>query len=127
MNVGCIVIINVTPDYPGLPKILCRFWLHERGWPLKLSDSVTNNLDTLGIEYKTESIYAEMDFTDCFKDEFQKPHQKFFLDFMTHTKLECYPPEISQLCIKYLASISIGKPKQYLIPYSSAFIVCKNE
>ena len=120
-----ILIANL--DYLGWMKILCRFWLHEHGWPYKLSDSVTDSLDTLGIEYKTESpIYAEIDCTDCFRDEFQKPHQKFILDFMTHTKLERYPPEISRLCIEYLASVAIGKPKQYLIQCSSAFIVCKN-
>ena len=127
MNAGCMLILIATPDYPGLPKIMCHFWLHEHGWPLKLSDSVTDNLDALGVEYKTESIYAEMDCTDSFRDEFQKPYQKALLDFMIHTKLERYPPEISQLCIEYLASVAIGKPKQYIIQFSSAFIVCKNE
>ena len=127
MNAGYMFIVLATPDYPGLGKLLCRFWLHERGWPLKLSDSVTDNLDALGIEYKTESIYAEMNFTECFRDGFEKPHQKFFLNFMTQTKLECYPPAVFQVCIEYLASIAIGKPKQYLIPYSYAVIVCKKE
>ena len=127
MNAGHMFILIANLDYPGWMKILCQFWLHEHGWPYKLSDSVTDNLDALGIEYKTESIYAEMDCTDCFRDEFQKPHQKAFLNFMIHTKLECYPPEISQLCIEYLASVAIGKPKQYLIQCSCAFIVCKNE
>ena len=127
MNAGHIFILIANPDYCGLMKIMTHFWLHEHGWPLKLSDSVTDNLNTLGIEYKTESIDEEMDCTDSFRDEFQKPYQKAFLDFMIHTKLERYPPEISQLCIECLASVAVGKPKQYLIPLSSAFIVCKNE
>ena len=126
MNAGCMLIVTLAPDYPAL-KIMYHFWLHEHGWPMKLSGSVTDNLNTLGVKYKTESIYAEMDCTDCFRDEFQKPYQKALLDFMIHTKLERYPPEISQLCIEYLASIATGKPKQYVIQFSTAFIVCKNE
>ena len=105
----------------------CRFWLHEHGWPIKLSDVTAESLDDMGIKYKTEVICAEIDYTECFRDGFQKPHQKFFLDFMTHTRLERYPPEISQLCIEYFASVAIGKPKQYVIPFSNAFIVCKRE
>lgn len=94
---------------------------------MKLSDAATESLDALGIEYKMELIDGDLDFTECFKDGFQKPHQKFFLDFMTHTRLERYPPEISQLCIEFLAAAAIGKPEQYIIPFSVAFIVCKSE
>ena len=127
MNAGCMLILIANLDSPGFMNIMCRFWLHEHGWPMKLSDSVTDNLDTLGIEYKTELISLEMDCTDCFRDEFQKPYQKALLDFMIHVKLERYPPEISQLCIEYLASVAIGKPKQYLLQCSIVFIACKNE
>ena len=45
---------------------------------MKLSDAATESLDTLGIEYKMELIDGDLDFTECFKDGFQKPHQKFF-------------------------------------------------
>ena len=127
MNAGCLLILIASLDYPGFMNITYHFWLHEHGWPMKLSDSITESLNTLGIKYKTESIYTALDCTDSFRDEFQKPRQKNFLDFLVHVKLERYPPEISQLCIEYLDSVAIGKPKQYLLQCSLDFIVYKNE
>jgi hypothetical protein len=105
----------------------CHFWLHEHGWPFKLSDVTVEGLDALGIKYNTEVIYAEFDLTECFRDGFQKPQQKAFLDFLTQTKLERYPPAVSQLCIDYFGSVSIGQPEKYAVPITFAFIVCKNE
>ena len=87
-------------------------------------DSVIESLKKLGIPYDTELIPGELDFTECFKDGFQKPHQKFLLDFMTHAKMIRYPPEISQVCIDFLSSASIGKPLKYIIPFSVALISC---
>jgi hypothetical protein len=95
---------------------------------LKLSDAVTaEGLDALGIKYTTEVIYSEFDLTESFRDGFQKPHQKALLDFMTQTRLERYPPTVSQFCIDYFSSVSIGQPKKYILPITYAFIVCKNE
>ena len=94
---------------------------------MKLSDVATECLDALGIEYKTDVIDGELDLTEYLRDRFQKPHQKLFLDFIFHTRLECYPPEISQLCVEFLASVAIGKPEQYILPFSVAFIACKKK
>ena len=55
---------------------------------MKLSDVATESLDALGIEYKTDVIDGELDLTECFRDGFQKPHQKLFLDFNFRTRLE---------------------------------------
>ena len=108
-------------------ELIRHFWLHEHGFPVKLSDEAIDSLDALGVEYKTEWIDGELDLTECVRDVFQKPHQKLFLDFMTHTKMGRYSPAISQLCIEYLTSAAIGKPKQYIIRYSDVFIVFKNQ
>ena len=125
IHLGCVFILLTTPGSPKI-QLFHRFYLHEHGWPMKFSDAATENLDTLGVEYSTELINGELNFTKCFRDGFQKPHQRFLLDFMTHTKVERYPPEISQLCVEFLASAAVGKPEQYIIPFSVAFIVCKS-
>ena len=83
-------------------------------------------LDKLGIKYKVEMIKGEVDFTEYFRDEFQKSNQKHILDFATHTKIERYPPAVSQTCMDYLASIATGKPKKYILPFSTDIIVIKN-
>ena len=105
----------------------CHFWLHEHSWPIKLSDVTEESPDALGIKYNTKVICAELDLTECFRDGFQKPHQKILLDFITHTRLERYPSAVSQLCIEFLGSIAIGQSKEYVIPICTAFIACKNE
>ena len=119
-------ILLTNPNSPKT-QLFHRFYLHEHGWPQKFSDIAMETLDSLGIEYTMESIDGELDFTECFRDQFQKPHQRFLLDFMTHTKTERYPPEISQLCVEFLSSAAIGKPDRYIIPFSVAFIVSKNK
>ena len=119
-------ILLTNPNLP-MTQLFHRFYLHEHGWPMKFSDVAMDTLDAMGVEYTTETIDGELDFTECFLDRFQKPHQRFLLDFMTHTKTERYPVEISQLCVEFLASAAIGKPDQYIIPFSVAFIDCKNK
>ena len=64
MNAGCMFILLASPDYPGLNHPFCHFWLHEHGWPIKLSDVTEESLDSLEIRYKTEVICAEIDFTN---------------------------------------------------------------
>jgi hypothetical protein len=123
-----MLILLASPDYPAPNYPYCHFWLHEHGWPMKLSDAVTaEGLDALGIKYTTEVIYSELELTESFRDGFQKPHQKALLEFLTHTRLERYPPTVTQLCIDYFGSVSIGQPEKYAVPITFAFIVCKNE
>ena len=122
-----MLILLVSTDNDGPNRLFCRFWLHEHGWQIKLSDVTAESLDALGMKYETEVIYGEYDFTESIRDGFQKPHQKVFLDFMTHTMLECYLAAISLLCIEYFTSLAIGQPDQYLVPMSIAFTICMKE
>ena len=125
---GCMFILLAHPNSPeSKTQLFYCFYLHEHGWPLNFPSTATDTLDTLGVEYTTEVIDGELDLTECFMDGFQKPHQRFLLDFVMHTKTERYPVEIFQLCVELLASAAIGKPDQYIIPFSVAFIVCKNK
>ena len=119
-----MLILLTTSESPKA-KLYAHFWLHEHRWLMTFPDAVIDSLKKLGIGYyESELIPGELDFTECFQDGFQKPHQKFLLDFMTHTKMARYPPAISQVCIEFLTSASIGKPNKYIIPFSVAFIVC---
>ena len=61
---------------------------------------------------------------ECFKDGFDKPHHKYLLEFVTHINLEHYPPVVAQTCIDYLSSVAKGKPEQYVVPRTTAVIVC---
>ena len=73
--------------------------------------------------YQIEMIDGEIDFTKCFRDGFQKPHQKFLLDFMTHTKMVRYPEAVKKLCIDFLRASAVGKPEKYILPFAVALIV----
>ena len=123
-NIGSVFVLIAKAGSP-MPK-LRRFWQHEHGWPMRFSDVVMDNLRILGIEFETELIDAELDLTQCFRDGFQKPHQRFLLDFITQTKVDHYPTAVFQLCVEYLRTEAIGKPDKYIIPFSVAFIVYKN-
>ena len=117
-------MLMATPDSP-IPK-LRRFWHHEHGWPMRFSNMAMDDLRSLGIGYETELIDGEwIDFTEYLKDGFQKPQQRFVLDFVTQTRMDCYPRAISELCVEYLRATAVGKPDKYIIPFSAAFIVYK--
>lgn len=124
MHAGCILILLSSSKFPCY-ELSKRFWLHEQKLPLNFSESALENLDKLGIKYKVEMIGGEFDLTECFRDEFQKPYQKCILEFITHTKIERYPPTVSHTCMDYLTSIANGngKPKQYTMPFAVALIV----
>ena len=104
-------------------KLYRRFFLLERKWQMQLDDTVTENLDKLGIAYQIEMIDGEIDFTECFRDGFQTPYQKFLLDFMTHTKMVRYPEAVKKLCIDFLRASAVGKPEKYILPFAVALIV----
>ena len=86
-------------------------------------ESIFENLNNLGIHYESQLIDGELDLTECFKEGFKEPHQRFLLDFIAHTKLQRYPEEFSQVCIDYTESVAVGKPEHYIIHFSAAFIV----
>ena len=120
---GQMSILLTTSQSPKA-HLFTRFWLHEDRYPFVFPDAVIDSLKTLEIAHKVELIPGELDFMECFQDGFQKLHQKFLLDFITHTKMVRYPAAISQVCIEFLTSTSIGKPQKYIISFSVAFIVC---
>ena len=122
-----MIIVITKSRSPGASQLYSRFWFHEHRWPLKLSDSVIETLDKLGIKYEVDMIEGENDLTECFKDGFQKPHQKYVLDFITHAKMDRYPTAVVQTCIDYLSSVANGKPEQYRVPRVTAFIVSRNQ
>ena len=67
-----------------------------------------------------------MDLTDCFKNEFKEPRHKYLLDFLTHTRMDRYPPAVTQTCIDYLSSVAIGKPEEYKVPCNAVIIMSRN-
>ena len=103
-----------------------RFWLHEHRWPLKLSDSVIESLNNLGEKYEVELVEGCNDLSDCFKNGFKEPRHKYVLDFATHTRMDRYPPAVTQICIDYLSSVAKGKPEQYKVPCTTAIILSGN-
>ena len=119
-------LVFVIADYSDSPiaKLYGRFWLKEHKWPLKFSQSITEILDSQCVKYEMTVIEGANDMTESFKDNFQKSCHKYLLDFLTHTKLDCYPPVMAQTCIDYLSSVAQGK--QYKVPEPTAVIVCGN-
>ena len=110
---GCLSTFN---------QLYRRFWFHEHQHPIKFCDDVTSTLAKMGIRYHAQEIRSSLDLTDCFADDFQLPHQRHLLDFLTHTKLNLYPPIIGRTCIEYLSSIATGKPENYSLTRVTAVI-----
>ena len=119
-------LIAIEKSQSPESKLYCRFWLHEHKWSLQLSDSIIKSLATLGETYEVELVEGCNDLTDCFKNNFKEPRHKYILDFATHTRMDRYPPAVTQTCIDYLSSVAIGKPKQHKVPRTTAIIMSRN-
>ena len=119
-------LIVVSKSHSPNSELYWRFWLHEHKWPLKFSNSIIESLNTLGENYEVELVEGCNDMTDCFKSNFKEPHHKYLLDYLTHTKVERYPPAVAQTCIDYLLSVAKGKPEVYKVPRTTAIIISWN-
>ena len=121
LSAGHTLIVISKSHSPNL-QLYRRFWLHEHKWPLQFSDSVIESLNNLGEKYEVELVEGYVDLTECFKKEFKEPYHKYLLDFITHTRMDCYPPAVTQTCIDYFSSVAIGKSEHYKVPRTSAVI-----
>ena len=117
-------LIVIAQSHSPSSELYWRFWLHEHKWPLQFSDSVIESLNTLGEEYEMELVEAYNDLTDCFKNDFKGSSDKYILDFLAHTRMDCYPPAVAQTCIDYLSSVAKGKPEQYKVTSIIAVMTC---
>ena len=114
-GVALIVHACRTP----LNQLYRRFWLHERQRPIKFSDDGLSRMD---VRYCTQEMKATFDLADRFAHNFQLPYQRHILDFLTHTKLNCYSSIVEKTCIEYLSSVATGKPKNYSLTKVTAVI-----
>ena len=72
------MIIIIVESQSASCQLLKRFWYHEHKWPLKMSNSILEALNTLGIKHKMEIEEGDIDLTESFKDGFTKAHQGIF-------------------------------------------------
>ena len=119
-------LIVLTKSHSPTSHLYRRFWLHEHKWPLQFSDSVIESLNNLGEKYEVDLVEGCMDLTDCFKNEFKEPRHKYILDFLTHARMDRYPPAVAQTCIDYLSSVAIGKPEHYKVLCNAVIIMSWN-
>jgi hypothetical protein len=117
-------LIVLTKFHSPNSELYWRFWLHEHKWPLQFSDSVIESLNTLGEKHEEELVEGCVELTGCFKNNFKEPRHKYILDFLTHSRIDHYPPAVTQTCIDYLSTVATGKPEQYKVPCTVAVISC---
>ena len=104
-----LVLANLRPDdaFSKPNGIMCR--------NLSKSTKLSEALKNLGIKFTEESYTYTVDLTICFKDNFQQPIQKNFLDFLYHFKLKFFPERVTMILIAYLNLICTGKPERALL------------
>ena len=108
VNLG-LVLANLRPDDAlwKLTAIICRNQSSSTEW----AEAMKNQ----GVQFTEESYTYTLDFTTCFKDNFQQPVQKNVLDFLLQSRLKFYPERVIKTIIAYMNSISKGKPERALL------------
>ena len=94
--------------------------------PYHFTSSVTSVLDEMNVAYTLQSPSdIQIDLTECFREGFDHPSHSLVLDFIAQTKMSQYPASVRQVCIDYLQSIALGKPKQFVVNYSLDWLIVK--
>ena len=110
---GCLMIVNAH-RYP-LNEIAYRFWLQEHNRPLWYTHDIKSVLEELGIAYHLRASSGPIDISNLFRSDFQSPSDLCVINFLAHTKLDRYPPTVTQKCIEYFYSIAEGKPETVVL------------
>lgn len=120
------MVLIALSNNNSLNQLFARFYSHENQHNLNFSSSVIEALDKRGIGYTLSSIYATLNLTDVFKDNFTSVTNKNILDFVVQTRLRQYPPVVAEMCAAYLKEISSGKPEKYLLEHIVDWICVKH-
>ena len=110
---GCLMVFNAHRD--PLNEIAYRFWVKEHNRPLWYTHDIKNVLEEMGITYHLRASSGPIDISNLFRSDFQSPSDLCVINFLAHTKLDRYPPTVTQKCIEYFYSIAEGKPETVVL------------
>ena len=97
-----IALGRQTPDL----ELFQRFWCKQFNFDVCFRAKLTSILDEMSISYSEETFLYEVDLTECFQNNFEKPHHKCILDIFTQVDTFAYPKSIFQICMDYLRCIA---------------------
>ena len=61
-------------------------------------------LEMIGLKFTTHDLPGVADFSCCVEEDFRSQYALYALDFFSLQNLSTYPPEVTDLCIKYIRS-----------------------
>ena len=97
-------------------QLIAQFWKHEGKQDFWTMNYVVEALEEMRIPYQLQDVYAEIDLSSCFKDNWTSNISRFVLDFLCGTKMSEYPDNITKLCIAYLAAAVSGGSNKFAYP-----------
>ena len=118
---GKLVIINAGKS--PLSDLYNLFYLHQNKATMMFTPSIRECIDKMGIACTQSRNEAMLDFTQCFRDNFQHPYQKHILGFIMQVNAEEYPQAVWQVVTDYLRSVAQGGPEKALVPNYHDIIV----
>ena len=114
-----IIVDAGSPEW----KLAHLFFGREMKFPFRNAAVLFEELNKLGVKYTEVVLPGELNMAPYVEERFSSRSGKNILNFICHTKLEQYPPEVTALCIEYLTDLYKGGRKQFKFDSSTAIAI----
>ena len=114
-----IIVAAGSPEWRLAPLFFDR----EIKFPFRIAADLVGELNKLGLKYTELVLPGQLNVAPYVKERFSSRSGRNVLNFICHTKLEQYPPEVTALCIEYLTDLYKGGQKQIKFDASAAIAI----
>ena len=114
-----IIIDAGSPEWRLAPLFFDR----EMKFPYRQAAGLVGELNKLGLKYTEVVLPGEFNVAPYVKENFSSRSGRNVLNFICHTKLERYPPEVTELCIEYFADLYKGGKKKFKFDATTAITI----
>ena len=114
------IIVNAgSPEWRLAPL----FFNREMKLPHRFAADLVKELKTMGLNYTEVVLPGELNVAPYVKEKFSSRSGRNVLNFICHTKLERYPPEVTALCIEYFTDLYKGGEKKFKFDANTAIAI----
>ena len=114
-----IIVDAGSPEWRLAPLFFDR----EMNFKYRFAADLVEELNKLGVKYTEVVLPGEFNVAPYVKEKFSSRSGRNVLNFICHTKLERYPPEVTELCIEYFTDLYKGGRKQFKFDATTAIAI----
>ena len=114
------IIVNAgSPEWRLAPLFFDR----EMKFPYRFAADLVKELNTMGSKNTEVVLPGQLNMAPYVNEKFSTRSGRKVLNFVCHTKLERYPPEVTELCIEYFTDLYKGGERKFKFDANTAIAI----